>query len=109
MNETTQDTGETDAEAPIFDRRDDSKENLFKRSIFSVPVTVNVLIGSTRVTVANILEMRPDSVIPLSAKIDDPVELRVEDRLIARGELFEPASGEIGVKITEIIDMAIEG
>ncbi len=108
MNDTTEATGEASSEAPTFERREDSKENLFKRSIFSVPVTVNVLIGSTQITVADILGMRPDSVIPLSAKIDDPVELRVENRLIARGELFEPASGEIGVKITEIIDIAIE-
>ena len=51
--------------------------------------------------------MRRDSVLPLDSSVDDPVELYIGDRLIARGELQEvegAQAGQIAVRLTEIID-----
>ncbi|OYW87675.1 MAG: flagellar motor switch protein FliN, partial [Hyphomonas sp. 32-62-5] len=44
------------------DRRDPSGRNSYRRSIFSVPVTVTVSIGQKRLSVQEILELQPDSV-----------------------------------------------
>ena len=44
------------------------------------------------------------SVIALAARIEDPVSLSVDNRLIARGELIETEEGGLGVKITEIAE-----
>jgi flagellar motor switch protein FliN/FliY len=46
-------------------------------------------------------------VLPLESKIDDPVELYIGDRLIARGELQEmdDDSGRLGVRLTEVADL----
>ena len=74
------------------------------RSIYNVPVNVIVSICQKRLTVAEILDLKPDSVIALSAKIEDPVSLSVDNKLIARGELIETEEGGIGVKITEIAE-----
>jgi flagellar motor switch protein FliN len=88
------------------DRRDASGRNAFRRSIYSVPVTVTVSIGQKRLSVSEILELQPESIVPLSSRIDDPVELSIDNRLIARGELVETGDGQIAVKIIEIIERA---
>lgn len=92
------------AETAADDRRDASGRNAFRRSIYSVPVTVTVSIGHKRLSVSEILELQPESIVPLSARIDDPVELSIDNRLIARGELVETGDGQIAVKIIEIIE-----
>ena len=74
----------------------------------SVPVEVRVCVGHARPTVAELLELRQDAVLPLDRRIEDPVELYVGDRLIARGELEElegDQSGLLAVRLTEVADM----
>lgn len=94
------------AEADAVERRDGSAANQFRRSIYGVPVTVTVSIGQKRLSVSEILDLRPDSVVALSSKIEDPVTLMVDDKLIAKGELIETEDGGIAIKITEISEEA---
>lgn len=84
------------------ERRSNSSANQFKRSIFGLPVNVVVSIGQKKLSVAELLKLKPDTIIPLTAKIDDPIELLVDDRLIAHGELIELEDGAIGVRLTQI-------
>jgi flagellar motor switch protein FliN len=92
------------ADTAAGERRDASGRNALRRSIYSVPVTVTVSIGQKRLSVSEILELQPESIIPLSSRIEDPVDLTIENRLIARGELIETGDGQIAVKIIEIIE-----
>lgn len=94
------------AETDPAERRDTSTRNAFRRSIYSVPVTVTVSIGQKRLSVSEILELQPESIVPLNSRIDDPVDLTIDNRLIARGELVETGDGAIAVKIIEIIERA---
>ncbi|MEQ8557483.1 MAG: FliM/FliN family flagellar motor switch protein [Henriciella sp.] len=96
-------------EDEMLDRRDTSAANQFRRSIYSVPVTVTVSIGQKRLSVSEILDLGPDSVIALTSRIEDPVSLTVDNKLIARGELIEIDEGGLGVKITEIVEEGEEG
>ena len=88
------------------ERRDESDANKYRRSIFDVPVTLTVSIGQARLSVSDILELRPESVVPLTSRIDDPVELAIDNKIIARGELVETEDGSLGVKITELEEQA---
>lgn len=90
------------------ERRDPSQRNQYRRSIYSVPVTVTVSIGQKRLSVAEILDLQPESIVPLSSRIEDPVDLIIEGRMIARGELIETDEGQIAVKIVEVIERAAE-
>jgi flagellar motor switch protein FliN/FliY len=90
------------------ERRDASGRNAFRRSIYSVPVTVTVSIGSKRLSVAEILELQPESIVALNSRIEDPVDLSIDDKLIAKGELVETSDGTIAVKIIEIIERALD-
>ncbi|MFT5932207.1 MAG: flagellar motor switch protein FliN/FliY, partial [Hyphomonas sp.] len=71
-----------------------------------VQVMLTVSIGQARLSVSDILELRPESVVPLTSRIDDPVELVVDNKIIARGELVETEDGSLGVKITELEEQA---
>ncbi len=86
------------------ERRDTSRGNQFRRSIFGVPVLLTVSIGRQRISVSELLDLREESIVALTSRIDDPVELTVDNKLIAKGELIETEQGDLAVKIIEIID-----
>ncbi len=88
-----------------FERRDEAPMNKLKRAIFSVPIEVTVSVGIAKPLIGDLLKMDKDSLLPLNTTLDDPVELRVKDRVIARGELTQDASGKLGVRLTEIVDI----
>ena len=76
----------------------------FRQSIYSVPVTATVSLGKKRISVSEVLELQPNSIVALETKIEDPVELIVDGRVIARGDLIETGNGTLGLKITEITE-----
>jgi flagellar motor switch protein FliN/FliY len=68
---------------------------------------VTISVGKARPTVGELLQLQPDSVLPLDSRIEDPVELYVGERLIARGELQEldgAEAGQLAVRLTEVVD-----
>lgn len=84
------------------DRRDGSPENQYRRSIYSVPVEVTVSLGQQRISVAELLGLKEDAILPLSSELEDPIDLIVEGKTVARGELIETPDGSLAIKITEI-------
>ena len=85
-----------------------SEEGAHRRAIFSVQVDVVVSVGQARPVIGELLAMRRDMVLPLSTRVDDPVQIMVGDRTIARGELEEMGdeTGRLGVRLTEIVDIS---
>ena len=67
-------------------------------AFLGVPIEVTISVGKARPLVSELVELRRDSVLTLDSTIDDPVELYIGDRLIARGELQELGddSGRLG-------------
>ncbi|MFC7702636.1 FliM/FliN family flagellar motor switch protein [Plastorhodobacter daqingensis] len=73
-----------------------------------VPIEITISVGRARPLVRDLLRLRRDSVLPLDRKVDDPVELYVGDKLIARGELQEldgDQAGQLAVRLTEVADL----
>ena len=79
-------------------------------AFLGVPIEVTISVGKARPLVSELVELRRDSVLTLDSSIDDPVELYIGDRLIARGELQEIGddSGRLGVRLTEVADFSNE-
>ena len=76
-----------------------------------VPVEVTVSVGRARPKIRELLRLGPDAVLTLDRRVDDPVELYVGDKLIARGELTElegAQAGQLAVRLTEIADLKEE-
>jgi flagellar motor switch protein FliN/FliY len=76
-----------------------------------VPVDITVSVGKTRPLLRDLLRLGPDAVLPLDSRLEDPVELYLGDRLIARGELQEldgSEAGRLAVRLTEVADLKPE-
>ncbi len=80
-------------------------ENPFTR----VPIEITVSVGRARPMVRELLALDNDAVLVLDKRVEDPVELYVGDRLIARGELQEldgENAGQLAVRLTEVADLS---
>lgn len=72
----------------------------------NVPVEITISVGRARPLVRDLLELGENAVLPLDKRIDDPVDLFVGGRLIARGQLEQVAdseTGQLAVRLTEVI------
>jgi len=72
-------------------------------AVYGVDMKVQVVIGRASMPVSQLLSMARGSVIELDKKIGQPVDVMVNDRLIARGELVKVGEESVGVKLTEVI------
>lgn len=71
-------------------------------SFEDVPVRVSAVLGKTRIDIAQLKALGPGAIIELDRKVGEPIDLYVNDRLIARGELVM-VDGSLGVTMTEIV------
>ena len=81
-----------------------SEGNPFTR----IPIEITVSVGRARPLLRDLLRLKRDAVLSLDSRIDDPVELYVGDRLIARGELTEldaAEGGGLAVRLTEVVNV----
>lgn len=69
-----------------------------------VPIEITVSVGRARPIVRDLLRLEREAVLVLDRRVDDPVDLFIGDRLIARGELHEAedGSGQLAVRLTEV-------
>ncbi|MCC5955905.1 MAG: FliM/FliN family flagellar motor switch protein [Natronohydrobacter sp.] len=73
-----------------------------------VPIEITISVGRARPLVRDLVKLKRDSVLALDRRVEDPVELYIGDKLIARGQLQElegEQAGYLGVRLTEIIDL----
>ncbi|MGZ9812536.1 FliM/FliN family flagellar motor switch protein [Pseudoroseicyclus sp. H15] len=83
---------------------DESKSN----PLHSLPLEIVVSVGRARPLVRDLLDMGENAVLALDKRIDDPVELFIGDRLIARGELQQMEgddTGQLAVRLTEVVSL----
>jgi len=73
-----------------------------------VPIEITISVGKAHPKIKELLQLEQDAVLQLDRRIEDPVELYVGDRLIARGELQElegEQEGQLAVRLTEVVDL----
>ena len=70
--------------------------------IKDVPLEVTIEVGSTTLPLEEVLKLHPNSIVELDRYIHEPVDIKVNGRLIAKGELYT-VKDSYGIKITQII------
>lgn len=82
-----------------------SAENRNLDTILRIPVTVQVVLGSASMPVSHLLKLGRGAVIPLDRRVGEPVDIIVNGRTIARGEVVvvEDDNSRFGVSLTEIV------
>lgn len=72
-------------------------------AMMRVPMDVSIVLGKTKMPVAQVLKLGRGAVIELDKKIGEPVEVMIHDRIVARGNLVKVSEGRLGVTLTEIV------
>jgi flagellar motor switch protein FliN len=70
--------------------------------MFDVPVTVSAVLGASRMAVGDLLRLAPGAVLELDRRVGEAIDIYVNDRLVARGEVVV-VEDKLGVTMTEII------
>ncbi len=70
--------------------------------LLDVPVQLTVQLGSCQLPMRDVLQLKAGSVVQLDKVADAPVELHVNEKLVARGEVVV-VENRFGLKITELV------
>lgn len=71
-------------------------------AIYDVPVRVSAVLGKTNLQVSKLLQLGPGAVLELDRKVGEAVDIFVNNRLVARGEVVL-VEEKLGITMTEII------
>lgn len=75
-----------------------------KSSIYDIELPITVVIGRVTLSLQELSNWQPDSVVSLAARADDPLELCVNGKVVATGELCEGTGGpqSLAIRILDI-------
>ena len=71
-------------------------------TVFDVPVNISAVLGKAHMSVAQLLKLTRGSVLELDRKVGEAIDIFVNNRLVARGEVVV-VEDRLGVTMTEII------
>ena len=72
-------------------------------AIFGVKLEVRVVLGRNRMPISELLNLTKGSVIELDRRVGEPVDLMINDRMVARGDLVRVQGDMLGVALREIV------
>lgn len=71
-------------------------------AVFDVPVNVSAVLGKTDIEISDLLKLDSGTTVELDRKVGEAIDIYVNDRLVARGEVVI-VEEQLGVTMTEII------
>ncbi|BCW88480.1 hypothetical protein sos41_16200 [Alphaproteobacteria bacterium SO-S41] len=71
-------------------------------AVFDVPVSVSAVLGKTAMEVSQLLKLARGAVVELDRKVGEAIDIYVNDRLVARGEVVL-VEDRLGITMTEIV------
>jgi flagellar motor switch protein FliN len=73
--------------------------------ILDIPMSVSVFVGSTRMAIRDLLQLAQGSVIELDKLAGEPMEVMVNNKLVARGEVVV-VNEKFGIRLTDVVSAA---
>ena len=94
-----------DAAAPDIHAGEAKESAVNYETILKIPVTVQVVLGTTTMPVASLMKLGRGAVVTLDQRVGEPVNVVVNGRIVARGEVVvvDETSSRFGVSLTEIV------
>ena len=77
-------------------------------TVFDVPVNISAVLGKAHMSVSQLLKLNRGSVLELDRKVGEAIDIFVNNRLVARGEVVV-VEDRLGVTMTEIIKTEDKG
>jgi flagellar motor switch protein FliN/FliY len=72
-------------------------------AVYDIPVQVSAVLGRTTMQVSQLLKLGRGAVVELDRKLGEAVDIYVNNRLVARGEVVMVDDNRLGVTMTEIV------
>jgi len=72
-------------------------------AIYDIPVTVSAVLGRTTMQVSQLLKLGRGAVVELDRKLGEAIDVYVNNRLVARGEVVMVDDNRLGITMTEIV------
>ena len=97
------DLGEIAELEGVLEDEDDRSEELRKLDlVLDIPLTVTVELGRSKMLINDLLQLGRGSVIELQKLVGEPLEVLINDKLVARGEVVV-VNDKFGVRLTDIV------
>jgi len=104
-----EETNVVPAETVAFDNLNSSSENFQGEvnldMVLDIPVTMAMELGRTHISIRNLLQLNQGSVVELDRMAGEPMDVRVNGTLIARGEVVV-VNDKFGIRLTDVISAA---
>lgn len=72
-------------------------------AVYDIPVTVSAVLGKSTMQVNQLLKLGRGAVVELDRKLGEAIDIYVNNRLVARGEVVMVDDNRLGVTMTEIV------
>ena len=72
-------------------------------AIYDIPVTVSAVLGKATMQVSQLLKLGRGAVVELDRKLGEAIDIYVNNRLVARGEVVLVDDDRLGITMTEIV------
>jgi len=89
-------------EASLAPDDDTSRGAADLEAVFDVPVQVSAVLGRAKMDIGDLLRLGPGAVLELDRKVGEAIDIYINNRLVARGEVVL-VEDKLGVTMTEII------
>jgi len=99
------DNGEADGDAldqAAIDDLDATRTATDLEAVYDIPVNVSAVLGKTHIQVSDLMKLGKGTVVELDRKVGEAIDIYVNNRLVARGEVVM-VEDRLGVTMTEII------
>jgi flagellar motor switch protein FliN/FliY len=81
---------------------DASRDAADLEAVFDVPVQVSAILGRSKMDIGELLKLGPGAVLELDRKVGEAIDIYINNRLVARGEVVL-VEEKLGVTMTEMI------
>ncbi|MCB9025958.1 MAG: flagellar motor switch protein FliN [Bdellovibrionaceae bacterium] len=98
------DSDSGDSDAPAVSKKDDKSERNLDL-ILDVPLKVTVELGRSKMVVSELLNLGQGSVVELNKLAGEPMEVLVNEKLVARGEAVV-VNEKFGIRLTDILSQS---
>ena len=72
-------------------------------AIYDIPITVSAVLGKATMQVSQLLKLGRGAVVELDRKLGEAIDIYVNNRLVARGEVVMVDDDRLGITMTEIV------
>lgn len=93
---------ENRAEVPTRQSDAGARRSANLSAVYDIPVQVTAVLGKTTMPIGQLLRLGRGAVVELDRKVGEPIDVYVNNRLVARGEVLV-VDDHLGITMTEIV------